>query len=326
MKIVALEPLGIPEEQAQRLAARLIQAGHTFTSYADRTEETAELIARAAEADVVLLTNLPFRREVIARCPQLKLISVAFTGVDHIDTEYCKEQSITVCNAAGYSTRAVAELVFGLAISVLRRITACDEAARSGRTSIGLTGGELYGKTFGIVGTGAIGLAVARIAAAFGCRVLVYSRTRRAEVIAAGAEYRELDELLAQSDIVSLHLPLTGDTRNLINRERLKLFKPSAILINTARGPIVDNAALAEALNDGRIAGAGIDVFEMEPPLPEDHPLVTARNTVLTPHVAFATREALQTRAEIGFANIVNWLDHRPQNVVVPEKGAHVSC
>lgn len=326
MKIVALEPLGIPEAETQRLAGMLTKEGHSFTGYPDRSEAPAELIARAAAADIVLLTNLPFRREVIAQCPHLKLISVAFTGVDHVDIEYCRERDIAVCNAAGYSTRAVAELVFGLAISVLRRIVPCDRAAKAGLTNAGLTGSELYGKTFGVVGTGAIGMAVARIAKAFGCRVLAYSRTRKPEAFESGIEYTDLDGLLAQSDIVSLHVPLTEETRNLIDNERLKLLKSSAVLINTARGPIVDNAALAEALNNGRIAGAGIDVFETEPPIPAGHPLVSARNAVLTPHVAFATREALQARAEIGFANIAKWLAHNPQNVIIPKKGANTSC
>ncbi|MNW49096.1 Glycerate dehydrogenase [compost metagenome] len=320
MNIVALEPLGIPESEVLRLAGGLTEEGHSFTSYPDRNEDTGELINRAAAADIVLLTNQPFRREVIAHCPNLKLIAVAFTGVDHVDMEYCHERGITVCNAAGYSTHAVAELVFGLAISVLRRIVPCDRATRSGGTSNGLIGFELYGKTFGIVGTGAIGLAAGKIAKAFGCRVLAYSRSRKSEAIDSGIEYTDLDSLLAQSDIVSLHLPLLENTRNLIHKERLELMKPSAILINTARGPIVDNEALAAALNNGQIAGAGIDVFETEPPLAEDHPLMSARNTVLTPHVAFATHEALRVRAEIVFANIAQWLKGDPQNVVSRKK------
>lgn len=316
MNIVALEPLGIPESEMITLADKLTEEGHSFIGYPDRIEDTRELINRASAADIVLLTNLPFRREVIAQCPNLKLIAVAFTGVDHIDMEYCHERGITVCNAAGYSTHAVAELVFGLAISVLRRIVPCDLATKTGKTSKGLLGFELYGKTFGIVGTGAIGLTVGKIAKAFGCRVLAYSRSRKREAVDCGIEYTELDSLLAQSDIVSLHLPLQENTRNLIHKGRLEQMKPSAILINTARGPIVDNAALAAALNNGRIAGAGIDVFETEPPIAEDHPLLKACNAVLTPHVAFATHEALRVRAEIVFTNIEQWLKGDPQNVV----------
>ena len=241
---------------------------------------------------------------------------MAFTGVDHIDVDFCKEKGICVCNAAGYSTNAVAELAFGLAISVLRNIPACDAVCRKEGTKAGLVGGELFGKTFGIVGTGAIGGKVAKIAQAFGCKVVAYSRTVKPEMQGLGIEYMSLEDVLKVSDIVSLHVPLNDKTKGLIGEKEIALMKKNAILLNTARGPVVDSEALANALNEERIAGAGIDVFEMEPPVPADHPLMHSKHTVVTPHVAFASHEALFTRAQIVSENILKWEDGTPQNVI----------
>lgn len=242
------------------------------------------------------------------------MLSVAFTGVDHIALEACRERGIAVCNCAGYSTAAVADLVFGLLIGLYRRIPACDKAVRNGGTKDGLIGFELEGKNFGVVGTGAIGARVARIAAAFGCHVYAYSRTKKQ---LPGVTYVDLQTLLKTCDVVSLHTPLSDQTRGMIGKEQLALMKSSAILINTARGPIVDSGALAEALSRGEIAGAGIDVFETEPPLKEGHPLFSAPNVLATPHVAFATREALIKRAHIAFENIAAYLRGQPQNLIV---------
>lgn len=316
MNIVVIEPLGVSKEKINGLAERLVSNGHKFVYYDTRTQDTKELIKRAKDANIVMLANLPFRKEVIENCPNLKMISVAFTGVDHVDTAVCKERGITVCNAAGYSTNAVAELAFGLAISVIRNIVPCDNAARTEKTKDGLVGTELFNKKFGVVGTGAIGLRVAEIAKAFGCEVLAYSRSQKQEAIEKGVKYVELDTLLKESDIVSLHIPLNESTKNLIDEKKLALLKSNAILINTARGPVVDNTALAKALNEGKIAGAGIDVFETEPPIASTHPLVHAKNTVLTPHVAFATQEALYIRAQIVFDNIYKWFKGTPQNLI----------
>ena len=316
MNIVMIEPLGVSKEKIDELAKKVVSYGHEFVYYDTRTEDTEELIERAANADIVMLANLPFRKEVIENCPKLKMISVAFTGVDHVDMAVCREKGITVCNAAGYSTNAVAELVYGLAISVIRNIVPCDNATRTEKTKNGLVGTELFNKKFGIVGTGAIGLKVAEIAKAFGCEVLAYSRSQKSEAIEKGVKYVELDTLLRESDIVSLHVPLNESTKNLIDEKKIALLKSSAILINTARGPVVDNTALAKALNEGKIAGAGIDVFETEPPIASIHSLVHAKNTVLTPHVAFATNEALYIRAQIVFDNIDKWLQGTPQNLM----------
>ena len=167
-----------------------------------------------------------------------------------------------------------------------------------------------------MVGTGAIGSKVANIAQAFGCQVVAYSRSKKPELEALGVSYLSLEELLRTSDIVSLHVPLNDQTKGLIGQKEIACMKETAILLNTARGGVVDSAALAAALNEDRIAGAGIDVFEMEPPVPADHPLLHSKHTVVTPHVAFASHEALFTRAQIVFTNILAWEDGRQQNVI----------
>ena len=316
MKIVVMEPLGVALEKINALAAALQAAGHEFVYYTSKETQQDKLLERVQDADIIMLANQPLSAEIINACPKLKMLSVAFTGVDHVALDACRARNILVCNAAGYSTNAVAELTFGLAISVIRNIVPCDARCRKAETKDGLVGFELFGKTFGVVGTGAIGARVAKIAAAFGCRVLAYSRTAKQELVDASVQYVSLDELLAQSDFVSLHVPLTDATRGLINADAIAKMKQGAVLLNTARGPVVDSAALAEALNAGKLAGAGIDVFEGEPPIAENHPLCSAKNTVLTPHVAFASREALETRADIVFANIEKWLAGAPQNVV----------
>ena len=316
MKIVVMEPLGVALEKINALAATLQAAGHEFVYYTSKETQQDKLLSRVQDADIIMLANQPLSAEIINGCPKLKMLSVAFTGVDHVALDACRARNILVCNAAGYSTNAVAELTFGLAISVIRNIVPCDARCRRAGTKDGLVGFELFGKTFGVVGTGAIGARVAKIAAAFGCRVLAYSRTAKQELVDAGVQYVSLDELLAQSDFVSLHVPLTDATRGLINADAIAKMKQGAVLLNTARGPVVDSEALAEALNAGKLAGAGIDVFEGEPPIAENHPLCSAKNTVLTPHVAFASREALETRADIVFANIEKWLNGAPQNVV----------
>lgn len=316
MKIIVMEPLGVAISKIEKLSAALKSAGHEFIYYTTKETQQDKLLARVQDADIIMLANQPLSAEIIKACPNLKMLSVAFTGVDHIALDACRERNILVCNAAGYSTNAVAELTFGLAISVIRNIVPCDARCRRAGTKDGLVGFELFGKTFGVVGTGAIGTRVAKIAAAFGCKVLAYSRSVKKELVDAGVQYVTLDELLAASDFVSLHVPLTDTTRGLIDAAALAKMKQGAVLLNTARGPVVDSKALAAALNAGKLAGAGIDVFEGEPPIAENHPLCSAENTVLTPHVAFASREALEARADIVFANIEKWLAGAPQNVV----------
>jgi D-3-phosphoglycerate dehydrogenase len=272
----------------------------------------AELLQNVWDADVLLLSYRPLSRTVIEACANLKLICVAITGLDHVDQEACKARGIILYNAAGYAVHAVSELAIGLMIAVLRRIVSADAAIRSGRDNRGLVGHELFGKTLGVVGCGAIGLQVARLGNAFGCRLLGFdSHPFRIDDVTI--EQVELDELLSRSDIVSLHLPLTAKTRGLIGGEQLARMKHSAILINTARGPIVDQSALIEALDRNRLAGAGIDVFDTEPPLPPKHPIFQALNTVLLPHVGFDTVEAISAKADIALRYVEEFLSGRGQ-------------
>ena len=313
MKLVIIEPLGVEKEKLLSMAQEALSGRMEIVYYDTRTTDTNELIQRGEDADVIVVSNLSLNGDVIRGCRNLKLLSVAFTGVDHIDMAACRERGITVCNCAGYSTCAVADLVFGLLISLDRNIIPCDSVCRREGTKDGLVGFELEGKTFGVIGTGAIGLRVAAIAQAFGCRVLAFSRTVK-EI--PGITYVELDTLLEESDIISLHVPLNDATRGMIGAEEIQKMKKSAVLINTARGPVTDANALSEALKAGRIAGACVDVFENQPPVAADHPLFSAPNTIVTPHIAFATREAMVKRAVTVFENVKLYLKGTPQNVM----------
>ncbi|MDY6801509.1 MAG: NAD(P)-dependent oxidoreductase, partial [Bacteroidota bacterium] len=250
---------------------------------------------------------------VISQCPDLKMISVAFAGVDHIAMDVCHEKGIVVSNAAGYSNHAVAELTIGSAINLYRKIILSDKQTRNLSDRQGFLGSELHGKTFGIIGTGQIGLQVARLANAFGCKVLAFNRSRKD---VPNVKFSNLDYLLKNSDIVSLHVPLTNKTKHLIAENEIKLMKKTAALINTARGPVVDYHALATALKNKNIAGAAVDVYEKEPPLDKDHPLLDAPNTILTPHIGYATKEAIQLRGKIVIDNIFQWMAGKPQNVM----------
>lgn len=313
MKLVIIEPLGVKQEKLLAMAAEQLPESVEVVYYDTRVTDTETLIERGKDADIIAVSNLPLNADVIDGCKNLKMLSVAFTGVDHIALDACRRNGVLVSNCAGYSTAAVADLVFGLLISLYRNIPACNEVVRREGTKDGLVGFELEGKKFGVVGTGAIGLRVAAIAQAFGCEVLAYSRTKKD---VPGITYTALDTLLSQCDIVSLHTPLNDSTRGLIGKEQLALMKKNAVLINTARGPVVDSQALAEALNEERIAGACIDVFETEPPVKKEHPLLNAKHVIATPHVAFATKEALVKRAVLVFDNITAWLNNAPQNVM----------
>ena len=272
MNISLLEPLGLTQEEIDELAEGITSRGHSFTYYDTKTTDPAELIRRSAGQDVVMIANNPYPKEVIEASKDLKMIAVAFTGIDHVDVQACNDRHIMICNCAGYSTTSVAELVIGLTIAVLRKIGPCDGAVRGGMTSAGLTGLEIGGKTVGIVGCGAIGTQAGRLYNAFGAHVLAFARHDRPEWADAGIHAADLDTLLEQSDIVSINLPLNANTRGFFDKDKIAKMKPGSILINCARGPIIDNAALADALKEGRIAGAGIDVFDMEPPIPADYP------------------------------------------------------
>ena len=308
MNIKIIEPIGQSEAAIRsRLRDLLEKGGHRLLICDTRGLSDAELIQNVSDADILLLSNRPLSRAVIEACPNLKLICVAFTGIDHVDQDACKARGIILHNAAGYAVHAVSELAIGLMIALLRRIVFADATVRAAGDNRELVGNELFGKTLGVIGRGAIGLQVARLGNAFGCQVLGFEHhVLRIDDVAI--EQVELDELLSRSDIVSLHLPLTIETRGFIGREQLARMKRSAILINTARGPVVDQSALIEALQQNRLAGAGLDVFDIEPPLPTTHPIFKAPNTVLLPHVGFETVEAMSAKANIALRHLENFL------------------
>ncbi|MGN1181270.1 MAG: 2-hydroxyacid dehydrogenase [Suilimivivens sp.] len=316
MKISLLEPIGIPAEAVKELSAELIREGHEFQYFDTKTTDKEELYERSKGSDIVMIANNPYPAEVIEKLENLKMISVAFTGVDHVGLSACRDKNITVCNAAGYSNQTVAELVIGMAVDAMRGVVRSDGLVREGKGSQGVGGREICGKTVGIIGLGRIGLMSAKLFQAFGARVIAYNRSRNPEAESLGIEYKELDEVLSQSDIISLNLPLNDTTRGFISKDKIALMKKDAVFINCARGPIVDNQALADALNEDRLGFACIDVFDMEPPLPLDYPLLHAKNTLLTPHQAYISEEAMLRRAKIVFDNVYAYLKGEPENVI----------
>lgn len=315
MNIALLEPLGVPAELIEELSAPIKAAGHTFTYYPTKTTDPAELARRAHGCEVVMIANNPFPTRVVEACSALKMLNVAFTGIDHVGLDACRAQNVMVCNAANYSNQTVAEMAVGMTIALLRKFLAGDKAVRNGGTSAGLMGGEIAGRTVGIVGTGRIGMMTAKIFLAFGAKVIACSGHVKPEAEALGITYMPLEDVMAKSDIISIHTPNTPATRGLISRDMINRMKPTALLINCARGPIVDSQALADALNEDRIAGAGIDVYNVEPPIPDGEPLLHAKNTLLTPHVAFLSEEAMVRRAHIVFQNLQAYLNGAPENV-----------
>lgn len=314
-KIVIMESLGISAEELALRKKPFEEQGHVFADF-PRTTDVPTLIEQAKDADAMIIANMPMPGEVISSCDQLKFIDVAFTGVDHVGLAAAKERGVKVSNASGYSNESVAELVLGMALNILRNVSAVEARCREGLTKDGLVGWELKGKTVGIIGFGKIGRRSAELFHAFGCKVLAHSRTVKPDA----PDYVEqiaLDELIAQSDIVVLHCPLNDSTRGMINAGKLAMMKRSAILINVARGPVVVAKDLADALNNGVIAAAGIDVFDKEPPLDLSEPLLNCKNCLVTPHVAFATKESMSLRAEIVFDNLAAFLAGEQKNVIL---------
>ncbi|MDD3409536.1 MAG: NAD(P)-dependent oxidoreductase [Eubacteriales bacterium] len=314
MNIVLTEALGISQQLLDRYTAPLTAAGHSFQAYA-RTADVEKLAQEIADADVVMLANMPLPGEALNACTHLKFIDVAFTGVDHVDLRAAKAAGAVVSNASGYSSQAVAELALEMMLSLLRNVPQVEARCRAGQDKTGLVGRELKGKTVGIVGLGQIGRNTARLCQAFGCRVIGTSRSHQSGVL-EGVECMPLGDVLAQADIVALHCPLNDSTRGLMNAKTIAAMKDGALLLNLARGPVVDSQALADALRSGKLGGAGIDVFETEPPLSPSHPLLNAPHTLVTPHVAFASEESMALRAQIVFDNLDAFLRGAPQNVV----------
>lgn len=278
-----------------------------------------EVVERCKGAEVVLTNKVVLDAEILNRLPHLSYIGVLATGYNVVDLEVASRQSITVTNIPAYSTNSVAQMVWAHILNITNRVGHYAKENTKGRWTASkdfcyynFTHTELAGKTMGVVGLGNTGMATARIAQAFGMKVLAYSSK---DELPEGMEKATMDELLKESDIISLHCPLTPETKALINSERLNKMKPTAILINTSRGPVVDEAAVAEALNQGRIAAFGADVVSVEP-AKKNNPLLTAKNCFLTPHIAWATKEARQRLIDICVANVKAFVGGKAQNVV----------
>ncbi|MDD7733253.1 MAG: NAD(P)-dependent oxidoreductase [Firmicutes bacterium] len=312
MRTVLVEPLTISQDIMDSFREALGQNGNSFTAYETKPASTRDWLDRVGDADQVILANSPMPEEVVESAKNLKYINVAFTGLDHIPLAACKAKGIQVSNAAGYSDEGVAELVVGMTISLLRQIKEADRAICRGGKAADFLGGEVAGRTVGIIGTGKIGTRVAQVFQALGARLVGYNRSVHQDLVDMGMDYLSLEDLLRQSDIVTVHLPQNEETRNTITAKELALMKETAILINCARGPIVNSKDLSRALAEGKIAGAGVDVFDREPPLDESEPLLTAPNVLLTPHVAYFTQEAMAKRADIVLKNAQDFLEGRP--------------
>lgn len=306
MKISLIDPLEVDREIIENHKEKIESLGHEFEYFEESAGSDEEKIERLKDTDIAIITNKPLTSQVINNT-KLELIDVAFTGVDHIDLDACKEKGIKVLNASGYSDDSVAELVIGLTISVLRKFNENRSNIFNGENNY-LLGELIKGKTFGVIGTGNIGSKLIDLLSVFGCKIIAYSRTEKEEIKAKGVEYVDLTTLLKESDIVSLHIPNNKETKGFLGEEELNLMKEGAVLINCARGAVVDNDYLAKLLNEDKLR-AGIDVFDMEPPLPEDYPLRNAKNVILTNHVAFYTKEAMEIRADIVFDNLYQYLE-----------------
>lgn len=287
----------------------------------DRTSP-AELMERAKDAEVLLTNKTVLDAAAIHALPALRYIGVLATGYNIVDIDAARQRGIVVTNIPAYSTDSVAQMVFAHLLNISLRVEHHAEAVRQGRWAAckdfcfwDTPLVELSGKTMGIVGLGHTGMRTARIAQAFGMKVEAWTSKSSLQLPPDIRKAESLEQLFAQADVLSLHCPLTKDTQGLVNARRLSLMKPTAILVNTSRGPVVDEQALADALNAGRIYAAGLDVLSSEPPR-ADNPLLRARNCFITPHIAWASTEARQRLMRIAVDNLHAWLDGKPVNNV----------
>lgn len=287
----------------------------------ERTAES-QIVDRATDADIVLTNKTPLSAATLQQLPKLRYIGVLATGYNIIDIQAAKEHNILVTNVPAYSTQSVAQLVFALLLEFCHRVQQHSDSVVKGDWSGSIDFCytvsplmELSGKTIGLIGLGQIGKQTALIAQAMGMNVVATGSGRRTPEPVDGLTWVPLDELLQQSDVISLHCPLTPETKELINTERIALMKPTAILINTARGGLLNEADVAQALNQGRLAGAGLDVLTVEPPT-TDNPLLLARNVLITPHIAWATKEARARLMTTAVSNVRAFVDGQPRNLI----------
>ncbi len=312
MKIVVTDTIFLEQDHMDRLN----NLG-TVQIYNDLPRSEKELINRLEDAEIAIVGWSIVSSEVINKLTHLKMISIWATGYDSVDTGTAKNHGISVTNVPGYASEAVAEHVFALLLSFTRKIPAADRYVKMGKFDWKeFTGFELAGKTIGIIGMGSIGIRVAEIAGCFGLNVISFKahpnkeKARKFEI-----RFLCLDDVLSQSDFLTIHVPLTAETEKMISYRELSKMKKNAIIINTSRGKVIDEAALIEALTSGKIRGACLDVLSKEPP-EKDNPLLNLDNVILTPHIAFHTIEALRRCTDICIDNVEAFIKGAPQNVV----------
>lgn len=312
MKIVVADPIFLPEEYGARLSAL-----GDLDVYNSVPSSSDEFVERIKDAEVVIVGRYGFSAEAFHLAPKLKMISLWQTGYDNVDLAEADEHGVIVSNVPNYAFDSVAEFTFALALNLMRKVHAADMNLRKGKFDWRYhIGNELMSKTLGVLGTGNIGKRVIQIAHGFNMNVLSNTAHPSPEkAMKLGAKFVDLETLLSESDIVTLHLPLTPKTNHLISTSELARMKPTSILINTARGKIIDEKALVEALRTKKIAGAGLDVFEKEP-LSLDSPLLELENVVLTPHIAFLSEESIDECTYICVENVEMFVAGKPQNVV----------
>ena len=310
-------PDDYPPVLAPSAAFKTLMGGARVSLHDSLPASEQVLLERIAAADAVLniRSSVAFGESVFAACPKLRVLSLWGTGTDHVDLRAARDHGVTVTNTPGVSAVAMAEHALALMLAVARDIPRIDAKTRKGAWPRGFVT-QLHGKTLGLVGLGAIGLQTARIARGIGMRVIAWTRTPRGKPLAElGIELVGLDDLYRRSDVVSLHVRLAPETAGMVGAKELGAMKPTAILVNTARGPVVDQAALLAALRNGAIRGAGLDVFDLEP-LPENHPLAGLPNVVLTPHSGGVTAEALETGLRLAVENVFAAIRGEPANRV----------
>ncbi|MDP2415682.1 D-2-hydroxyacid dehydrogenase [Daejeonella sp.] len=287
----------------------------------DRTPES-QIVERCRGAEIIFTNKTPLREPVLSQLPDLKYIGVLATGYNVVDVDYAKTRGIAVANVPGYGTASVVQMTFALMLELCQHVQSHSDSVRQGDWAASpdfcywnypLI--ELEGKTIGIIGFGSIGQKVADIATAFGMNIIGFSRTRSDQSHRKNFKWAELNELLKESDVVSVHCPLFPETQGIINKNSLRMMKRSAFFLNTSRGPLMVDRDLADALNEGIIAGAGIDVLSVEPPS-ADNPLFKAKNCLITPHIAWATKEARSRLMGIAENNLSSFLNQKPINIV----------
>lgn len=311
MKIVVVDHVYLEEEHIEKL-----RSIGDLEIFKDLPKTPDELNGRIREADIVIVGWSNLTREVINSAEKLKMVSIWATTCHYVDLKMARERGIVVTHVPGYATEAVAEHVFALLLASIRKLLLADKHVRRGDFDWRPFGGiELAGKTLGIIGTGKIGCRVAEIGRAFKMRILAfdkYPNLKKAEEI--GMKYVDLQTLLEESDVVTLHVPLTSETRRLIGEKEIEAMKNGAVIINASQGRVIDEKALIDALESGKLSCAGLDVFEEEPPA-KDNSLFKLDNTILSPHCGFNTVEAAKRCTDICIDNVVKFLEGRPQNV-----------